>query len=63
MANEINTDNLRSLSEFAKLAGLQPYEVTRLITPQKIKTIKLGIHKMIDITVYPPNRFRKKPKK
>lgn len=62
MPNTINTDNLRSLTEFAKLAGLQPYEVTRLITPQKIKTVELGNHRMIDISKYPPEEFRKKPK-
>ncbi|KKL78651.1 hypothetical protein LCGC14_2022710 [marine sediment metagenome] len=56
----MNTDNLISLSEFAELAGLQPYEVTRLITPQEIIPVKIGKHKLIDISKYPPKKFKKK---
>lgn len=55
----MKTENLISLSEFATLTGLQPYEVTRLITPQKIKTVKIGNHKFIDITEYPPKDYKK----
>ena len=55
----MNTENLISLSEFATLTGLQPYEVTRLITPQKIKTIKIGNHKFIDTTKYPIKDYKK----
>ena len=56
----MKTENLISLSEFAELAGLRPDEVTRLITPQIIKTIKIGRHKFIDKTEYPPANFKKK---
>ena len=57
---KMNTDNLISLSEFAELAGLQPYEVTRLITPQEIIPVKIGKHKLIDKVKYPPENYKKK---
>ncbi len=56
----MNTENLISLKEFAERAELRPDEVTRLITPQTIKTVKLGIHKFIDKVKYPPENFKKK---
>lgn len=56
----MKTENLISLSEFAELAGLRPDEVTRLITPQIIKTIKIGRHKFIDKIEFPPANFKKK---
>ena len=56
----MNTDNLISLADFAKKAELRPDEVTRLITPQQIKTVKIGGRKFIDVTIYDPQDFKKK---
>ena len=55
----MNTENLISLADFAKEAGLRPDEVTRLITPQKIITEDVGGRKFIDRVKYPPEQFKK----
>jgi hypothetical protein len=57
--NQMNTDNLISLADFARESGLRPDEVTRLTTPQKIKTVIVGNRKFIDKSIYPPKSFKK----
>ena len=55
----MNTENLISLAKFAEDSGLRPDEVTRLITPQKIKTVEIGGRKFIDTSIYNPKDFKK----
>ena len=55
----MNTDNLITLAKFAEDSGLRPDEVTKLITPQKIKAVEIGGRKFIDISIYPPENFKK----
>lgn len=55
----MNTENLISLADFAKQAGLTPSGVTRLIAPQAIKTIEIGKRKFIDKKKYPPSKYKK----
>ena len=59
----INPENLISLTDFAIQAGLKPSQVTRLISPQQIKTVDIAGKKFIDTSVYDPNDFKPKPKK
>ena len=58
----MNTENLISLADFARESGLRPDEVTRLIDPRRIETVEVGGRKFIDITVYPPESFKKEEK-
>lgn len=58
----MNTDNLLSLVQFAEKSGLRQDEVTRLISPQKIKTIEIGGRKFIDASIYNPLDYKKETK-
>lgn len=57
--NQMNTDNLISLVQFAERAKLRQDEVTRLITPQKIQTVEIGGRKFIDSSIYNPEDYTK----
>ena len=55
----MKTENLISLTDFAKESGLNKSDVTRLITPAKIIPEIVGGRKFIDKTKYPPENFSK----
>lgn len=55
----MKTDNLVTLQEFADLTGQPIARISQLCAEPKIEIVMWGNRKHIDISKYPPEKFKK----